>query len=651
MRRTIVVAAMALAGLVVAFLGLRALLPDFADRDTARTETARALALFEAGNVSAARDAAQAATTADHTLAIGHAVLARMQIALGDGVGADASLARAAAAGLDMARVQHLRAEALLLQRETRRASLALDGASQRYRPYVERVRAQLFAQRGDYAGAERQFAMLVEQYPRDAAAWQALASFHADNGDVARAIAASDRALSLDRRPVDALLLRAQLVRGQYGLVAALPWFEEALKRDPRHHDALIDYAATLGDAGRPRAMLAAVRRATEMRRNSPRALYLQAVLAARAQRFGLARSILQRAGGSLAGLPGAQLLGGILAMESGGHEQAIAAFGDIVGAQPMNREARQLLATAYLRSGAAREGVRALQPVVRRGDADTLSLLLAARGHERIGERGPAAELIDRAAIPARAAAPAFMGGRSLASLQAEAATSGGAPDRIIAFIRGLAQAGDLQRAYREADALAAAHPGVPAAHLLVGDVLMIGRRPADAAIVYARAANLRYDQPVMLRLVEALEAAGNRAQAAQVLATYLSQNPEDVVALRLSARWQLAAGEYDAAIDALERLRLRLGNRDAALLAELAIAYVAVDEADRAVRLGAAAYALAPQNAAIGDAYGQARRAGGDLAGAAQLFAKAARIAPQHAGIKANMAAATDELRAVR
>jgi hypothetical protein len=32
----------------------------------------------------------------------------------------------------------------------------------------------------------------------------------------------------------LDALVLRGEMVRSQYGLVAALPWFEAALKRDP---------------------------------------------------------------------------------------------------------------------------------------------------------------------------------------------------------------------------------------------------------------------------------------------------------------------------------------------------------------------------------------------------------------------------------
>ncbi|MFN4103051.1 MAG: hypothetical protein ACK4GB_01845 [Tepidimonas sp.] len=56
---------------------------------------------------------------------------------------------------------------------------------------------------------------------------------------------------------------------------------------------------------------------RAMEVRPRSPQALYLQAVLAARAQRFDLARQLLTRAGGGVGQLPGGLLLGGATALK----------------------------------------------------------------------------------------------------------------------------------------------------------------------------------------------------------------------------------------------------------------------------------------------------------------------------------------------
>ncbi len=137
-------------------------------------------------------------------------------------------------------------------------------------------------------------------------------------------AINAGAAAVRADPASPDALRLRAQTMRTQYGLVAALPWFESALARDPYAHDTLIDYAATLGDAGRSRDMLAAVRRAMAVRPGSPQGLYLQSVLAARAGDLATARSVLDKAGRGLAGVPGALLLSGSIGLAAGEADDA---------------------------------------------------------------------------------------------------------------------------------------------------------------------------------------------------------------------------------------------------------------------------------------------------------------------------------------
>ncbi len=72
-------------------------------------------------------------------------------------------------------------------------------------------------------------------------------------------------------------------------------------------------------------------------------------------------------------------------------------------------------------------------------------------------------------------------------------------------------------------------------------------------------------------------------SRPAAANVLALFLSQNPQNIAGQRLAAHWQIAGGEWDSAIETLEGLRQRVGNRDAALLAELAYAYLG-DEDDQ-------------------------------------------------------------------
>ena len=79
-------------------------------------------------------------------------------------------------------------------------------------------------------------------------------------------------------------------------GAAAGLPWFERALATAPHHADLLYDYAATLGEVGRARDMLAILRRLHDAAPGDRRIYFLKAVLAARAGKIDLAGTLLQR-------------------------------------------------------------------------------------------------------------------------------------------------------------------------------------------------------------------------------------------------------------------------------------------------------------------------------------------------------------------
>ncbi len=640
----------ALAALLVggALITLARVSPAHADPSSARKELAQSLALFEHGNATAARSHALKAVNADPSWGLAHAVLARTYLALGEGEAAQGELRRAADAGFDMGRSHQMQAQAWLVQGDPVRALAEAGKATPRYAIYARRVAARALAAQGKTEQAQQLLAEIVRVTDgRDGLAWTDLGRVLQQSSDVAGAIDAADRALAIDRANVDALVLRGELVRAQYGLVAALPWFETALKVDPWRHDALIQYAATLGDAGRYSAMLSATRRALAARPGSPQALYLQAVLAARAGEDDLARSLLQRTHGALAGQPGALLLGGMIDYRAGAYQQAIDQWRSVLTLQPMNLAARRLLGAALLRSGDAAGALDVLRAIAVRQDADSYTLDLVGHAFEQTNERDWAAKFLDRSAVPLTDTATPFGTERNLAE-------SGEALDRqpdnpIVAvdYIRGLIDQGQAAAALAEARRLAERYPGAPQAHLLVGDTLMLLNRVDGAAAAYARAASLRFDEATMLRSVEALDRAGDRQKAATVLALFLSQNPQNNAAQRLTAHWQIAAGDWDGAIDTLEGLRARLGNRDAALLAELALAYAGADDVDTARIYAAAAYRLAPLNPAATDAFGWTLFQAGEDKAALEVMRKAVSIAPDHAGLRWHIAQVQAEL----
>lgn len=602
---------------------------------------ARSLAALERGNIHAAYADAQAAARAAPQAGIVQAVLARTLIDLGEGAAAEAALDRAVAVGLPNGRLHQLRAAASLLQGDPDAALAHVAQAEPAYADYALRVRARALAAKGQGAAAQAELGDLLSRSPGDGAAWADLGRIRLSAGEVGGAAAAAAQAVRMARRDPAALTLQGEVVRSRYGLVGALPWFEAALRSDAYYHPALIEYAGTLGDAGRATDAVAATRRALVSRPGSQQAYYLQAVIAARAGNRVLARRLLQLTGGVIGNTPGVMLLDGALAFADRQDEQAAGIWRRLVAAQPMNVTARRLLANALLRSGDAAGALDVIRPIVLRGDADGYALRLAAHASAALGQHAQAAQLLDRAASGQRGPSTIFQSADALGALQAEASRAAGDPTYALGVIRGLASGGNLSQAVAQARALVAAAPGAPAAQLAYGDTLAASGRYAEAVAAYGRAADLSFDEPALLRLLDAYGRLNRPRDAAATLALYLSQNPQSTVGARILGGWQLGGGEVGAAIETLEGVRAAAGDREAGLLADLARAYALIGEGAVARIYGRAAYALAPMSAAVTDAYGVALIAAGDRNGARQLLDKAVALAPGDAAIRAHRA----------
>uniref|UniRef100_UPI0035C93050 tetratricopeptide repeat protein n=1 Tax=Sphingomonas fuzhouensis TaxID=3106033 RepID=UPI0035C93050 len=587
----------------------------------------RATIALEAGNYHAAYDQArQAAEVAPRSRAA-QMLLARASLLLGEGVTAEAALDRALADGVPLEQTLAARAEARLIQGNLAGAQDAVDHMPAERDAAMTRIAAKLAAAQGGGGAQLRQdLQALVTRDANDARAWTDLGRSRFGAGDMDGASQAAARAVALAPADPDALTLQGEVVRARYGLAAGLPWFRAALNHDAYHYPALIQYAATLGDMGRASDALVVTRTALVSQPGSPDAFYLQAVIAARAGRYALAQELLELTRGAFYARPAAVLLKGALAYAQKQPQLAVRAWARLVAMQPMNIAARELLAAAQLGAGDRPGALATLRPILARADADGYALRLA-----MTAAPGEAAALTDRTAHADRGDSTIFRPDRPLGDLAMAAEETPGDPTYALGLIRGLASQGDRAAAIRTAQALVRASPGAPAAQLAYGDTLATAGRHAEALAPYARAADLTFDEPTMLRLIDTYQRTGHARDAAVSLGLYLSQNPQSIVARRLLAQWQMKAGQWDAAIETLEGLRSQLGLRDVALLHDLAIAYAEIGDGEVARRYGAAAYRLEPMNAAVADAYGQALAAAGQDDGARQLFDKALALAP--------------------
>lgn len=611
--------------------------PALASQTESMRYLSQADAEFAKGQPRSAHVLLMNATDADPKNALAWIYQARVALSLGDGQGAGKALDRAVEAGFPVNRTLHLRAHAFIMVHRAADALLIAraDHVAAPYRGYAARMRGRALADLGDYVGAAREFETAIAITPRGAPLWIDIARFRLLTGERLGAISASDRAVALDRSNVDALVLKGELVRDQYGLAASLPWFEKALAIDRFDIDAQIQQAATLGDMGRTREMLAVTRGVQALDPANPRAFYLQAAMAARARKFLLADKLIDQTGGALDTLPGMLLLKGTVSYQLGNFSEASAALAQLVDMQPNNVAARRLLSLNKWHMGDFDAVIATLQPAIDGTDADSYALMLAARAYEAKGDRETAATYLDRAAL-ARGD-----GTQGRADQTGDDEADDGAAARV-SLARRLLAGGDVGQGLEIALALQRDNPGAPEAHMLAGDAWSMAGRPAQAIDAYRRAANLRFTEPAALRMISALSRAGRPEEAIRVLDLYLGQNPASIRARVLQADLLMARGRFADAARNLEYLRARTGDGDVAVASNLAWCYYQLDRVDDAVEIAGQAYQRAPANPRVAHSYGWIlHKSGRNPRAAMALLRQAAAQAPEWKLARAHLA----------
>jgi len=163
----------------------------------------------------------------------------------------------------------------------------------------------------------------------------------------------------------------------------------------------------------------------------------------------------------------------------------------------------------------------------------------------------------------------------------------------------------------------------------------------RGGGSVAALTAAANIRFSQPTAFRLIDALNTSGDIKAAESVTATLIEQFPASLPALRLAANDALARGEWGRAMTALELIRLRGGEGDAVVLANLAWAKAGLGQGADARDLSARAYVLAPFRASVAASAGWFAAKAGDRPGGVVLLQKAVAMAPGYAPYAAKLA----------
>ncbi len=633
------------AALLAAGLIGGAVLAQAGDAAASREALARGTSLIAKGEMRAARVELMNAIKADPSNIAARLAQARVALDLGDSDTAAEHISRATELGAAPEETSYLLAHVRLTQGNFAEALKLADAAraGDRHGEYAARIRAAALAGMGNADGARVELETAIARGWSTVEVWTDLARLHMATGNLADAFPAAANAVRVGPRNVKALVLAAELDRKRFGLAAAMPWYRKALEVDPNSVDALLGLAATLGDAGSNREMLELTRRVLSLDQRNARAWYLQSVMAARAGRFDLARALLNRTSGRLDAEPGVMLLRATIELKNGAYEQAIDRLSDLVELQPANLTARRLLAAAYAQAKDHDGVIATLRGLAARDDADSYTLTLIGRAFEAKEDRLAAAQMLDRASSPQRRAS------QPLVTLPLGKAAADNAPNPLdartaVPLIAAQIGAGQAGAALGHALEIERRNPGVPAAHVLTGDVQASLGNWQAAVLAYKMAANLDFSEATALRFARALATVGDMDGAARVISLYLTQNPQSIPMRRMLADIHMSSGRWQSAIAEMEILRARIGNRDAALLNNLAWASVKAGENERAFRYARAAYGLMPDNAAVVGTLGWAQHwAGTDRAAAVAMLEKAARLAPLDPAMRFQLAQA--------
>ncbi|MDE8651028.1 tetratricopeptide repeat protein [Novosphingobium sp. H3SJ31-1] len=528
-----------------------------------------------------------------------------------DGIDAEVKLREALDRGVPRRAVAAYMGEAYLAQDNAEKARVWLGPGE--FSPDTAatgfRALARLEQHDGNLPAAGRAFDRALAITPNDAGLWVEIGRLRYVGGEHQLAIDASRHALDLDPRNVRALEFQGELVRDRYGLAAALPWFEAALARAPDDVSVLLQYAATLGDLDRASEAVAVTRRVLQLDGKNPRAYYLQAVLAARAGNYALAKALMNRTRGKLDDVPGTMLLEGVIELAAGNFSVASEELERLLQRQPANARAKLLLARALYLGGEYRYLTRRFSDEIARPDASPYLLTVVARAHEALDERALAGPLLDRAALPPAAPLHPVPDSGPIGALLAE---------------------GRASEAEARTERDRAAAPGNFDNQMLAGDVqLMLGR--ADVAQQrYAAAAMIRMPESLMLRRFQAYLIAGDTRGASELLESYLMENPTSLAALRLTAWLAVQSGDVPRGRAILEYLRARGEERDVQLLSDLALVQVRAGDARAGVETARAASLLQRASPVAAQAFGLGLAAlGQDRGNALALLDKARRL----------------------
>ncbi len=610
-----------------------------------------ALARLARNDVPGAIIQARNAVQQDKSLLAAHVLLGKALLRDGQAAAAEAEFEVALNLGASMTELAQPYGTALMMfgNSEKLLARIKPDGLGASARAEVLAMRAAAHADQGNMKAAWLAIDEGKVADPRSLAPLRAEIDLALRTRDTPRARKALDAAVAMAPRDAQLLHLQGVLNQGAGKVAAALDFFAQALKADPRLLDAMVARASLLIDLQRPDEAMPDLERAAALSQREPRVAYLKSLVFAargdarssRAQLEEVTRLVDALPDTFIARQPPLLMLGALASQATGRLERARALLELYVLRMPDDPAGRKLLAGIYLSAGETARVADLLDPLLRSGDADpqVLTTLAALRMQQR--RYRDAAEALERAArlTSGDPGITAQMGFARLAGLQGDLGLAAlrNAFDKepgqfkVAAALATLyLRRNDVPNATAVAEALVRRLPADAAAHNLLGAIKAATQRPAEARSAYLKALALQPGlMPARLNLARLDVAEGRLAEARQRLAALLKEAPDNGQVLTEMARLENHAGRPAAALPLLEKVQARMPG-DVASGLELLEAYRRLGQPGAALALAKELVRVRPDDPVVLESLGRAHMAAGEGVQARAAFASLARMA---------------------
>jgi putative PEP-CTERM system TPR-repeat lipoprotein len=285
---------------------------------------------------------------------------------------------------------------------------------------------------------------------------------------------------------------------------------------------------------------------------------------------------------------------------------------------AQPNNVQALDILATAQLGAGEANNSVTTYNKLIALVPNNPTIYFQLATAQVASKSIPSARESLNQALALRSDYRPAQM---LLASLEVDAGRAG--------------------EALKIAQQIQKQHPEVVDGFALQGDVLMSQKQYPQALKAYEKGWEIAKSNGLLIKIHQALSAAGNEKEAEARMLQWLTDHPDDIVAHRYLAASYALAGQNKRAIEQFE-LALAIDPKNAATLNDLAWLYQQTKD-PRALPTAERAYEANANNPQILDTLGWILLDQGEVTRSLRLLQRAAEGAPTSTEIRYHLAAA--------